>query len=202
MRREMRLIDWSVDKNGCWICTSHKGNINGYPVAKRQGKMQKIANYIKKQQLGIEKTNLLFCHKCNNPSCINPYHIYLGTSKQNAQDRKGNGTYLFGERCPTSRLTESQVKEILESNEKQIYIAKKYNISQPAVSKIRNGGSWSYLQEKKEKKIVQVSVDLDADIYDLIKKLSSKRNKKINDLLVSTINIGLKRKLVYDAKKG
>ena len=36
---------------------------------------------------------VLLCHKCNNPKCSNPYHLYFGTPKENVNDSKENGTW-------------------------------------------------------------------------------------------------------------
>lgn len=59
---------------------------------------------------------LCVCHKCDNPSCVNPYHLFLGTNSDNIKDMwsKGRGKIprLSGEKCPSAKLKESQVVQI------------------------------------------------------------------------------------------
>lgn len=39
-------------------------------------------------------TNMILCHKCNNPSCVNPDHLYEGTHQDNSADRMGRNRYV------------------------------------------------------------------------------------------------------------
>lgn len=54
------------------------------------------------------------CHKCDNPACCNPKHLFLGTHKDNMNDmiNKGRQKILKGEKCGKSKLTEENVREI------------------------------------------------------------------------------------------
>lgn len=91
-------------------------------------------------------------HKCDNRKCINPDHLFLGTSLDNNRDRKrkGRNANTKGERNPFAKLTEIQVRDILNrlnNREKGRHIAKLYNVSEDTICKIKTGKNWSYLKE-------------------------------------------------------
>lgn len=95
------------------------------------------------------------CHKCDNPRCCNPEHLFLGTPKDNAQDmiRKGRqGDHVAaapkGEAVVTAKLTEVQVREIItlsHSGTSFSYLAKAYNVSPRTISNIVRGKSWRHV---------------------------------------------------------
>ena len=48
--------------------------------------------------------NLKVCHSCDNPSCVNPEHLWLGTQKDNVQDRDKKGRGIGGDNQPSLKL--------------------------------------------------------------------------------------------------
>lgn len=91
-------------------------------------------------------------HHCDNRSCINPSHLFIGTQADNVTDmiQKGrmvNPTIRCGESNPSSKLTLPQVEEIRSSYVKRKVTLRqlglKYGVSQAMVSMIVNGQRWS-----------------------------------------------------------
>lgn len=105
--------------NSCWIWSKGKDD-EGYGVIKIEGKSKKAHRTAYELFVGPIPEKLLVCHSCDNPSCVNPAHLFLGTSKDNTQDmiQKGrdrlNVNPPKGERNGLSKLTEEQVKWIRE----------------------------------------------------------------------------------------
>lgn len=94
---------------------------------------------------------LFVCHSCDNPACVNPEHLFLGTSKDNNQDcaRKGRNKASKGRGIANIRakLTESDVLAIraIPKEIKNTHIAKQYGVSDVAVSYIRLRRTWRHI---------------------------------------------------------
>lgn len=86
-------------------------------------------------------------HTCDNPSCVNPAHLKLGTHKQNSEDMVKKQRQMYGEKCPLSKLNAHEVLAIRQlmwckpSRE----VAKMFNISKTNVLDIWNRKIWKYL---------------------------------------------------------
>lgn len=88
-------------------------------------------------------------HKCDNPSCVNPHHLFLGTPRENIDDMLAKGRSLKGEKHSLAKLTESQAIEVLRwrpgCGEKLKDVAKRLRVSLSAIELIRSGRNWSHL---------------------------------------------------------
>lgn len=154
IRTRAKEIAWEENENGCWVCTSHVPNTYGYPQCRINYKFKMISHIMYEKFKGEITTGMLICHTCDNPTCINPEHLFLGTNLDNMADmvKKGRQSHigspgLNGEKHPRAKLTEVQVTEILSiKGMRNKEIAHKFNISQERVSSIRTGQSWKYLQ--------------------------------------------------------
>ena len=82
-------------------------------------------------------------HKCDNPSCVNPNHLFLGTIQDNIQDRVAKGRSSTGDDHYRNKITSKRVshlrKLLAEGKLSQRQLAKMFGISQPHVSRINLG---------------------------------------------------------------
>jgi hypothetical protein len=119
------------------------------------------ARFVKAHRLSWEIANgevpegLCVLHHCDNPSCVNPAHLYVGTRRDNARDRavrkRGKEQRQRGEQNDNSKLVEADVREIiaaLERGETQISVAAQFGIKQPQVSRIARRVSWAHLWDE------------------------------------------------------
>lgn len=100
---------------------------------------------------------LLVLHSCDNPKCVNPKHLFLGTHQDNFDDMVSKGrwpgqpnwaSYLKGENRPNAKLSDSKVKKIYRLRSKgwsQQRIADHLGVSQSCVSHVLNGRSWTHV---------------------------------------------------------
>lgn len=91
-------------------------------------------------------SGLCICHRCDNPSCVNPEHLFPGTHQDNMRDMtsKGRNVTRKGERNNRSKLTQSQVQEIRTKSAftTQVQLAKDYRVSQAAIWYILRNRNW------------------------------------------------------------
>lgn len=95
--------------------------------------------------------NMCVCHTCDNRSCVNPDHLFLGTYEDNNKDRKEKGRSAVGENAPTAKLTEKDVvliKKLISKGATQRAIAKQFNVRHVTIGNIARGKTWRYLTEK------------------------------------------------------
>lgn len=126
-----------------------------YPRSVVAGKYTKV-KYIGKSflahrlslqlNLGSPPSNKHYaCHKCNNPPCINPTHLYWGTPSDNTSDAIAAGTTQRGEKNVTAKLTRDMVLRIRTDDRSCRLIGQEYGITAAQVSLIRNRKTWSWL---------------------------------------------------------
>jgi hypothetical protein len=97
---------------------------------------------------GIGK-DMEVCHSCDNPRCVNPGHLWLGTTADNQADRwrKGRGKNPKGEGHVDAILTEKQVRAILADPRPQAEIAHDYGVAATTIGSIKQRKSWAHLKD-------------------------------------------------------
>lgn len=144
-------VDRSKGPNGCWLWLGSKHR-QGYG-------MFKFAPDVLAHRVAWILTNgpildgMSVLHNCpdgDNPTCVNPSHMFLGTQLDNIRDReskgRGNGGGLPGEACGHSKLTQHQVDEIRANhaagNITQTELARRFGVSIATVSLLIHRKTW------------------------------------------------------------
>jgi hypothetical protein len=117
---------------GCWEWTAGKVK-DGYGSFKMNKQWRQTHRWVMMFE-GHDIKDKVVMHKCDNPSCVNPDHLTLGTQADNVQDMHAKGRYVK----PLSKLSDLDIIDIRTSNLSLSKISKKYNISIPYASNIRN----------------------------------------------------------------
>ncbi len=88
--------------------------------------------------------NLLVLHRCDNPSCVNPDHLWLGTDGDNVADMVAKGRHAdnHGELNPNAKLTTGEVRLIRASPKGHSVLARHFGVTPQAIYRIRKGLTW------------------------------------------------------------
>lgn len=162
---------WSyVAKGGpdeCWAWAgarlARKGaNYGRFWTGEREMKAHRFSYEL---HIGPIPADLLVCHSCDNPPCVNPGHLFLGTHDDNMRDKWEKGRNCYGDKngsraCPESRprgesspvakISDAQATEAYglyhQDGWKQVELAERFGVSQSLVSQIvRAEGRYTWL---------------------------------------------------------
>lgn len=129
----------------CWNWTASKKR-DGYGQFRINGKIVAAHRVSYAAENGPIPDGMFVCHACDNPACVNPAHLFLGTDQDNKNDMYRKRRHVFGEKHPLRKLTTDVVLKIRQdakSGMSQRNIARKYNTQRSQVSLIANGKRWS-----------------------------------------------------------
>jgi hypothetical protein len=129
----------------CWLWTGR--TTGGYGHISIFGKECLVHRLIYQYATGRDPGDLGVLHTCDNPSCCNPSHLWLGTRADNNRDRadKKRSADVRGERSPSAKLTEAAVRYILKSQETGATLARRFNVCPSLPSKIRHRRLWKHV---------------------------------------------------------
>ena len=127
---------------GCWEWKAVK-SASGYGVFRHASKNVRAHRFSYELCFGTIPSGLLVCHKCDNRSCVNPLHLFLGTKADNSQDMVRKGRGATGERHGSAKLAWPQVVEIRNSSDSSAALARKYGVSDSHICKVRSGKKWA-----------------------------------------------------------
>lgn len=145
---------WSkVEKRGpaeCWPWTGAR-NEHGYGVMRPEGR--RSGPTIKAHRVAVtldgrDPAGLCVLHRCDNPRCVNPAHLFLGTKADNTQDMIAKRRGLVGQRNGQAKLTDAQAAEIRRrrlAGERRDVLAAEFNVSGASITRIANREGWRHV---------------------------------------------------------
>lgn len=129
---------------GCWLwgATAMK---NGYgrfsPSGRKSSEHSELAHRAAYRLFvgALPPSNMDLLHACDNPSCVNPEHLSVGTRADNVRDCMAKGRFQQGTRHYKTKLTDEEVCLVRVATGFQWQIAAKFGIRQSQVSRIKSG---------------------------------------------------------------
>lgn len=137
---KMKIMD-----GGCWEWKGSKDR-DGYGLFFCNNSRYRAHRCSYRIFVGDFATDLVICHKCDNPKCVNPRHLWPDTQENNMKDKVEKRRHVFGENHPSAKLTEVQVRNIMGSPKPAADLAKQYKVSIEAIYDIWSCRRWVHLK--------------------------------------------------------
>lgn len=145
-----------VDKSGeCWTWTGGSRGQKGYGMIQIGGKgSPKVLAHRLSYELhhGSIPEGLVVMHSCDNPSCVNPSHLAVGTQSQNILDAINKGRKFVpelpvfkGSAHHKAKINEEQAKYIRTCGRRTDELALEFGLSKTTVIRIKSGKIWSHI---------------------------------------------------------
>jgi hypothetical protein len=146
-------VDKSPHPKGCWMWAgskvrSHKGNYGRMGYGRSRPGAHRFSWALHN---GPIPEDMEICHSCDNPLCVNPEHLWLGTHHQNMLDcdvKDRRPPSMTKGNTPNRKLTAEQVIEISELLKQGVTrreIGKRYGVNPVTITAINLGKSWSHI---------------------------------------------------------
>lgn len=152
--RERLLSKVAIDSGtGCWNWTAVKKE-DGYGQIFFNGSARTAHRLSYEIHCGPIPRGVCVCHRCDNPGCVNPDHLFLGLQAENIADMdskgrraRGNKVANKGRAHPMSKLTEADILAIRAAKGiSQRHLAKQYGVSFQQIWRILSGKRWAHIK--------------------------------------------------------
>jgi len=148
-----------VDKNGptpehvahlgpCWVWTGTAHLGFGYGLIHHKGRNQPTHRVSWQLEIGPIPDDLCVLHKCDNPPCVRPSHLFLGTRAENIADKTAKGRQDKGVQIHFARLNPDKVREaraMFASGSLHREIAERFGVHPATITYLLNGKTWRHV---------------------------------------------------------
>ena len=141
-----QLRQYAVDDRGCWVWEMLKSP-SGYGVLTQNRRKLYAHRVFYEYYIEVIPEGLCVLHRCDNPSCVNPDHLFVGTYQDNMDDMvaKGRQNKPKGEASGMSKLTNYQVLAIRKDTRSTSKIAKDYGVTANTIRDIKTRITWKHI---------------------------------------------------------
>ena len=146
-------VNSQIKENHAWGCLEFTGCKDecGYGRINRDGKLVRLHRAVWERDHGHIPAGMVVMHSCDNPCCLEPEHLFLGTQAENVadMDRKGRRRTPIGSQQPQAKLTEASVrvvKQRLKDGATCAALAREYGVSDAAIRNVKKGRRWTHVQ--------------------------------------------------------
>jgi hypothetical protein len=130
-----------IPVTGCWLWLGGWSPEKYGKVGRRSKFLGQAHRMFYELRHGPIPAEMVVCHKCDTPPCVNPDHLVLGTQADNMADLVAKGRALHLKRKPPVRLCRETRQAIASSRERTAVLARRYGISGSTVKSIRRSST-------------------------------------------------------------
>lgn len=131
---------------GCWTWTGSTGP-KGYGYFSLKGITQRAHRAAYYFAHGVDPGAMFVCHRCDNPSCVRPSHLFLGTIYDNNADMRAKGRGARGTRQGFAKLTDDGARSAVEAfraGQTLTQIARKLGVDRTAIGDVISAKTWAH----------------------------------------------------------
>lgn len=137
-----------VDRTGtCWNWSACI--VNEYGQIQHDKKRKRAHRVAYEMEVGPIPPSMMVCHRCDNPICVRPSHLFLGTAADNARDCAAKGRNIVGDNRSDAKLSSEIVAEIRGMDSPDFAaLGKRYGVDESAIRQARLGKTWRHVAAK------------------------------------------------------
>ena len=132
----------------CWIWTGYR-DLHGYGMfAVAPSRPEQASRVVWKLTVGSIPQGMSVCHRCDNPPCVRPDHLFLGTHRENMRDARAKGRMRLGENHPGHKLSAHEIRTIRDlggSGLSHSEIARRFGVSRRLIGGIISRRRWAWV---------------------------------------------------------
>ena len=145
-RNFWRKVSKSPTEKGCleWVASKTPDGYGRFGLGGKSHTAHRVSYFLHN---GESPGDMCVCHTCDNPLCVNPSHLWIGTHAQNGEDKegKGRGNHPKGTSHGLSKLTDADIPAIRSDPRQHRLIAKDYGVTFSVIGKVKRHKLWRHV---------------------------------------------------------